>query len=121
VFHAIPWRRRRIRFRSYSLCRYFTRLEKLFAHHEIGDDLEKKTHTTSFLECDLAEDWEALPEFSDEKKTYLDFKSRLFDLYNLNIPRYNICDLKRLVSGHFGSSLDLLTHSRHQEGDMCRT
>ena len=83
--------------------------------------LEKKTHTTSFLECDLAEDWEALPEFSDEKKTYLDFKSRLFDLYNLNIPRYNICDLKRLVSGHFGSALDLLTHSRHQEGDMCRT
>jgi hypothetical protein len=54
-----------------SLPRYFTQLETLCAHHGIADDFEMKTYTTSFLDCDLADDWEALQEFSDKSKTYL--------------------------------------------------
>ena len=84
-----------------SLRRYFVQLETLFARYRITDDLEKKSYTTSFLECDLADDWEALREFSDENKTYMDFTSRLFDLYNLNIPRYTILDLEQVVSDQF--------------------
>ena len=84
-----------------SLRRYFVQLETLFARYRITDDLEKKSYTTSFLECDLADNWEALCEFSDENKTYMDFTSHLSNLYNLNIPRYTILDLERVVSNQF--------------------
>ena len=76
-------------------------LETLFARYGITDDLEKKAHATSFLECNIAEYWEALCEFSDATKAYADFKSRLFNLYNQNIPRYSIFDLEQLVSDQF--------------------
>jgi hypothetical protein len=74
----------------------------------ISDYLEKKTYATSYLECDLADQWEALQEFSDASKTYLDLKSRLFYLYNLDIPRYTHFDLKQLVSDRFRSGFPTL-------------
>jgi len=80
----------------------------LFTCCSIANDLEKKTHVTPYLECDLADDWEALPEFSDATKTYTDFKSRLFDLYNQNVPRYSIFDLEQLVLNRFQSGLQTL-------------
>ena len=43
-----------------SLPRYFTQLETLFTRYGIVDDLEKKTYTTSYLDCNLADQWEAL-------------------------------------------------------------
>ena len=78
-------------------------LETLFARYSIADDLEKKTYTTSFLKCDLADQWEALEEFLDTTQTYADFKSSLVDVYNLNLPRHTLSDLQRLVSDQFRS------------------
>ena len=86
-----------------SLRRYFVQLETLFTRHGITDDLEKKTYVTSFLECDLADQWEALQQFSGATNTYTDFKAHLFDIYNLNVPRYTLFDLERLVSDRFRS------------------
>ena len=93
---------------SSSIRRYFVQLEMLFARCSIADDLEKKTHITPYLDCDLADNWEALCEFSDATKTYADFKSRLFDLYNQNVPRYSIFDLERLALDQFRSGLQTL-------------
>jgi hypothetical protein len=84
-----------------SLRRYFVQLKMLFTCCGITDNLEKKMHATPYLECDLADQWEALREFSEETKTYADFKACLFDNYNLNIPPYTLFDLEKVVSDQF--------------------
>jgi hypothetical protein len=97
-----------------SLPRYFRQLETLFARYGVADDLEMKTYTTLFLDCDLADDWEALPEFSDETRTYFDFKTRLFYIYNLYyIPRYTLLDLDQLVLNQFRSGFPSLQDISH--------
>jgi len=77
----------------------------LFARYGIADDIKKKPYATSFatlfLKCDLADDWDALQEFLDVTKTYSDFKSCLFYLYNQNIPQYTLFDLEQVVSDQF--------------------
>src|SRR6266545_8246601 len=82
------------------LRQYFAQLDRLFARCAITSDLEKKDYATSFPKGDIAECWEALPEFIDPAKTYAQFKHRLLDLYNQITDRYAIYDLERLVSDH---------------------
>ena len=83
-----------------TLQQYFAQLDRLFIRSAIASDLEKKDFATSFLKNDIAECWEALPEFSDSAKTYPQFSYRLLELYNQTIDRYTIDDLARLVSDH---------------------
>ena len=70
-------------------------------------------YTTSFLNCDLADDWEALKEFPDETRTYFDFKTHLFYIYNLNIPWYILINLKQPVLDQFHSSFPSLQDLSH--------
>ena len=80
-----------------ELSRYFKQLEMLFARCKIDDDEEKKTYATSYVKSNVADSWEVLPEFTDNQKTYKDFKERLFELYNQSSLRYILADLDRLV------------------------
>ena len=80
-----------------ELSRYFKQLEMLFTRCKIDDDEEKKTYATSYVKSNVADSWEVLPEFTNNQKTYKDFKERLFELYNQSSLRYILADLDRLV------------------------
>src|SRR6266511_912139 len=88
-----------------TLRQYFAQLDRLFAQCTITTNLEKKDFATSFLNADIAEFWEALPEFISTTTTYLQFRYRVLDLYNQITNRYTIHDLERLVSDHVQSGI----------------
>src|SRR6266568_5507938 len=75
------------------LRQYFTQLNRLFTQCAIASNLEKKDFATSFLKANIADCWEALPEFIDATKTYAQFSYRLLELYNQTIDRYSLDDL----------------------------
>jgi hypothetical protein len=80
-----------------ELGRYFKQLETLFTRCTINDDREKKDYATSYVKSNVADSWEALPEFTNNQKSYKDFKERLYELYNQSSLRYILADLDRLV------------------------
>ena len=83
--------------RPSSLRQYFAQLETHFTRCAMESDVEKKTFAISFPVIDVAETWEALPEFSDDTTTYLSFKAQLFYIYSQDFSRFSISDLERLV------------------------
>jgi len=68
-----------------TLCQYLAQLDQLFVRCTITSSPEKKEFATSFLKADIADCWEALPEFIDTTKTYAQFSYRLLELYNQTI------------------------------------
>jgi hypothetical protein len=78
-----------------TLRRYFTQLETLFAQCQITSDLERNDFATQFIDSNIADTWEALPEF---QKTYTQFRDHLFNIYNQKTLRYTFYDLEQLVS-----------------------
>ena len=80
-----------------ELGRYFKQLETLFARCTIVDEQEKKEYATSYVKSNVANSWEALPEFVNIQATYKDFKDRLFELYNQVSSRFILADLDRLI------------------------
>ena len=91
-----------------TLRQYLAQLDRLFVRCKITSSLEKKDFATSFLKNDIADCWEALPEFIDPAKTYAQFTYRLLDLYNQITDRYTIHDLARLVSDHVQTGIQSL-------------
>ena len=83
--------------RPNELGRYFTQLETLFTRCQVANDGEKKQYAVSFVESEVADSWEALPEYTDNTKTYANFKRKLFEIYNQLNMRYILSDLDRLV------------------------
>ena len=81
-----------------SLRQYFRQLETLFVRCSVTSDPEKKLYATQFPDADVAETWEALPEYSDATKTYFDLKKQLFRIYHQEGFRFTIRDLEQLVS-----------------------
>jgi len=57
-----------------DLIRYFKQLGTLFTHSAIAADIHKKEYTTSYVKSEVAESWEAIPEFSNAGSTYNNFK-----------------------------------------------
>src|SRR6266581_1601424 len=90
------------------LRQYFAQLDRLFTRCAITSDLEKKDFATSFLEADIADCWEALPEFINATKTYAQFRYRLFDLYNQITDRYSLHDLACLIADQNSSGIQSL-------------
>src|SRR6266581_3970277 len=90
------------------LRQYFAQLDRLFTRCAITSDLEKKDFATSFLEADIADCWEALPEFINATKTYAQFRYRLFDLYNQITDRYSLHNLARLIADQNSSGIQSL-------------
>jgi hypothetical protein len=80
-----------------ELARYFRQLETLFTRCGIERDDEKKEYAATYVKAEVAETWEALPEYSDEDKTFAEFKERLFEVYNQVSLRYILLDLDRLI------------------------
>jgi hypothetical protein len=63
-----------------ELQRYFKELELLFGPAQVVDNTEKKKHTCRYIHINMADLWEAIPEF-DVTKTFDEFKSAIFTLY----------------------------------------
>ena len=80
-----------------DLNHYFRQLETLFTRCKIADETEQKEYAVMYVKADVAETWEALPEFTDETKTFKQFKDRLFEIYNQVTSRYILSDLDRLI------------------------
>ena len=80
-----------------DLARYFDQLETLFARCQIATDADKKRYAVSFLESDVADSWEALPEYTQAATTFDQFKLKLFEIYNQVGLRYVMADLDRLI------------------------
>src|SRR6266568_1745218 len=82
---------------SNELPRFFARLETLFDCCNVQNDLEKKTYATSYVDYELAEYWEALPEFFNASETYTDFRDCLLNIYHQRFLQYTASDLDRIV------------------------
>ncbi len=95
---------------SNELPRFFARLETLFDRCNVQNDLEKKTYATSYVDYELAEYWEALPEFLNASETYTDFRDRLLDIYHQRFLQYTASDLDRIVDDCAQISFHSLQH-----------
>src|SRR5438270_10018103 len=90
------------------LRQYFAQLDRLFTQCVITSDLKKKDFATLFLEADIANCWEALPEFIDVTKIYVQFRYRLFDLYNQITDCYSLHNLACLIADQNSSGIQSL-------------
>jgi hypothetical protein len=80
-----------------DLGRYFKQLEILFARCAINVDADMKEYASSYVTSEVADSWEAIPEFSDAAKTFVQFRDRLFEIYNQVSLRYILADVDRLI------------------------
>jgi hypothetical protein len=80
-----------------ELQRYFKELELLFGPAQVVNDMEKK-HTCRYVNIDMADLWEAIPEF-DVTKTFDEFTSAIFKLYlgSESECKWTIADMDKLV------------------------
>ncbi|KAJ6477193.1 hypothetical protein C8R47DRAFT_1289804 [Mycena vitilis] len=85
--------------KPHELRRYFTDLEFLLARAAITDDTQQKQHATRFLSVEDQEIWEALTSFTDNTKTYVEFKAAVLKLYagNDEDRRFELGDLDALI------------------------
>ncbi len=83
--------------RPNELGRFFTQLESLFIRSTVVLDAEKKKYASTYVDGDTAETWEALEEYTDAAKTYLEFKAKLLELYHQDTLKWIITDLDRLI------------------------
>jgi hypothetical protein len=60
--------------------------------------MEKKKHACQYIDIDMADLWEAIPEF-DVTKTFDEFKSAIFKLYlgSESEHKWTIADMDKLV------------------------
>jgi hypothetical protein len=81
-----------------ELQRYFKELEFLFGPAEVVNNMEKKKHACQYIDIDIADLWEAIPEF-DVTKTFDEFKSAIFKLYpgSESKCKWTIADMDKLV------------------------
>src|SRR6266700_1090774 len=106
--------------RPSEICRYFAQLERLFERAAISHDQnEMKFYTTLFVDPDLADLWEAFPEFTSPSSTFGDLKSALIGIY-AGFGKYKPSDLRALIaatnSSKIGAFSDLSDfHMRFQE------
>jgi hypothetical protein len=77
-----------------DLIRYFKELETLFTRCDVALDKDKKDYATSYVRSELADSWEAIPEFA---ATYEEFRDRLFEIYNQVSLKFILSDLDRLI------------------------
>ncbi|KAF9539933.1 hypothetical protein CPC08DRAFT_806142 [Agrocybe pediades] len=93
-----------------ELKRYFSELEYLFSDASIEAGKEKKSYTVRYVSFDVADIWETLPEFSDETKTYEDFKKAIQELYpdSNEEYKYSLADMDLLVGRRHRMGMETL-------------
>ena len=77
--------------------RFFTQLESLFIRSSVANEAEKKKYASVYVDGNTAETWEALEEYTDVAKTYLEFKTKLLELYHQVTLKWILTDLDRLI------------------------
>jgi hypothetical protein len=80
-----------------DLGRFFRQLETLFTRSQVVDDTEKKEYATNYVTANVAETWEAIPEYTTDTYTYIQFRDRLFEVYNQLSLRYILSNLNQLI------------------------
>jgi hypothetical protein len=73
-------------------------MELLFGPVQVVNDTEKNKHTCRYVDINMADLWEAIPEF-DVTKTFDEFKSTIFKLYpsSESKRKWTIADMDKLV------------------------
>ena len=89
-----------------ELIRFFRELERLFVRASVTSEKEKKEQALRYVDFDIEEFWQTLPEFKSSLATYSDFKAAIFSMYPEASGNY----LYSL------SDLDLLLKERQQVG-----
>jgi hypothetical protein len=64
-----------------ELCRYFSDLDFIFQRANVTADQSKKQHACRYADVNTSELWEALPAYTDDTKTYDEFKAEVLALY----------------------------------------
>ena len=86
-----------------SLSRYFADLEALFRKHSVPDDAaaqaDRKNFAVRYLSWAIEASWSSLDEFTEQTKTYDDFKKAVFELYPgvSTVPEWTVEDLQSVV------------------------
>jgi hypothetical protein len=82
-----------------ELCRYFSDLDFILGRTRITDNTEKKQHAIRYVDVDTSELWEALPEYSNNTKTYSNFAKVIHALYpgSEEERKWSVADMDKLV------------------------
>ena len=64
-----------------ELIRFFEELEYLFARAALTQEAEKKKHVLRYVEFEVEQIWKTFPEYSDQTKSYADFKNAILVHY----------------------------------------
>ena len=83
-----------------GLRRFFDDLRFQFTRSGEVDEAEMKGHALRFVDCDTAELWEILPEFTDSTTPYQKFVDAVCQLYPGSDAeqRWLIADMEKLVA-----------------------
>ena len=85
--------------KSHELCRFFEDLKFYFMRSQVVDKEEMKQHALWFIDCDTAELWEILPEFTNVTTSYQKFVDAVYKLYpgSDTERRWSIGDMEKLI------------------------
>ena len=61
------------------------------------NEADKKKYASVYVDGNTAKTWEALEEYTDVAKTYLEFKAKLLELYHQVTLKWILTDLDRLI------------------------
>ena len=64
-----------------ELIRFFEELEYLFDHAQLESESEKKKHVLRYIEFDVEQLWKTFTEYTDNTRTYKEFKSAILVHY----------------------------------------
>ncbi|KAI0946841.1 hypothetical protein AcW1_010182 [Taiwanofungus camphoratus] len=81
------------------LRRYFQDIEVFFTQCRIVDDAEKKSWAIRYPSIDIADLWETLKSFSDQIKTYAQWKADVLALYpgTNDTRKWSLADMDQLI------------------------
>jgi hypothetical protein len=79
-----------------DIVRYFKQLELLFDRGQIVE-ANKKSYITFYVSTEVVDSWKVLPKFSNDNKTYANFRDRLLEIYNQVTSKYILSDLDRII------------------------
>ncbi|KAI0954345.1 hypothetical protein AcV7_007607 [Taiwanofungus camphoratus] len=89
-----------------SLQRYFQDIEVFFTQCRIVDDAEKKSWAIRYPSIDVTDLWETLKSFSDQTKTYAQWKADVLALYpgTNDTRKWSLADMDQLIGerAHIG-------------------
>ena len=95
-----------------ELRRFFEDLKFYFVQSQVVDKEEMKQHALWFIDCDTAELWEILPEFTNATTSYQKFVDAVYKLYpGLDAERHwSIGDMEKLIGEASRVGISLLAN-----------